>query len=116
MYAAWDGQSSGATSRSGRGRSSPCCGASSSAVAGRTAPSKWQCSSAFGQARYFTAALCQRVDAWQLAVQSRVIEAVADHEPVGDDEAGEVNVDLHLASGRPVEERGQSKRRRAQSA
>src|ERR1700730_15216785 len=113
MYAAWDGQSSGATSRKGRVRSSPCCRASASAVAARTAPSRWQCSSAFGQARYFTAALCQRVDAWQLAVQSRVIEPVADHELVWDDKAGEVDVDLHLAPGRPVKERGQAKRCRA---
>src|SRR2546430_10246174 len=46
MYSAWLGQSSGATMES------PLLPASSSAVEGRTAPSRCECSSAFFQPRY----------------------------------------------------------------
>src|SRR6266568_9350941 len=46
MYSACDGQSSGATIRGGRPKSP-----SSAAVATRTAPSRWQCSSAFRHVR-----------------------------------------------------------------
>ena len=49
MKAACEGQSAGATIRSGRARSKPSVVASSSAVDGRTAPSRWQWSSALRQ-------------------------------------------------------------------
>src|SRR5438093_1089915 len=51
------------------------------------------------------ARLAERVDARELAVEARIVEAVADDEPVGDDEAGEVDLHVHLASGGSVEQR-----------
>ena len=41
--------------------------------------------------------LCQRIDVRQLAIQSGVVQSVADHESVRDDEPGEVDLDLDLA-------------------
>src|SRR5438093_8030745 len=51
------------------------------------------------------ARLAERVDAGELAVEARIVEAVADDEPVGDDKAGEVDLHVHLASGGSVEQR-----------
>src|ERR1700693_1493932 len=102
MYAACEGQSAGATIRRGRFKSRPSSLASSSAVDGRTAPSRWQCSSALGHAKYGEPVvfLGQGVDVGQLAVKARVVKAVADHEPVGDDETAEIDLDLDHAPRR----------------
>src|SRR5881409_2030279 len=58
------------------------------------------------------ARLAERVDARELAVEARIVEAVADDEPVGDDEAGEVDLHVHLAAGGSVEQRGHAQGRR----
>src|SRR5579864_5541204 len=118
MYAAWLGQSAGATICSGRGRSRSWRRASSSAVAGRKAPSRWQCSSALRHDSYGDAAeiLGQRIDMGQLAIQSGVVEAVADHELVGDDESAKVDLDLDLPARGPVEQGGDAQRGGAHAA
>src|SRR5207302_9849549 len=50
----------------------------------------------------------EAVDTWELAVEPGIVETVADHESVRDDEAGEVDVDGDLAPGRAVEEGGRA--------
>src|SRR5207248_3215164 len=50
--------------------------------------------------------LAQGVDPRKLAVQARIVEPVTDHEPVGDDEAGEVDLDRELAPRGPVQQCG----------
>src|SRR5437588_6891076 len=56
--------------------------------------------------------LAECVNPRQLPVQPGVVEAVADHEAVGDDKAGEVDLDRDLAPRRPVEQRGHAQRGR----
>src|ERR1700674_627391 len=48
--------------------------------------------------------LAQRVDARQFSVEARVVQAVADHEAVGNDKALEIDGDLDGSAGRPVEQ------------
>src|SRR5215467_8904558 len=50
----------------------------------------------------------QAVDAGQLPVQTPVIKAVADHEPVGNPKAREVDVDADLTPSRSIQEGGQA--------
>src|ERR1700716_2868826 len=55
----------------------------------------------------------EAVDAGELPVEAGIVETVADYEAVGDHEAGEVDVDRHLAPSGAIEERRQPDARRS---
>src|SRR5436309_13782113 len=56
--------------------------------------------------------LSERIDPGQLPIQARVVEPVPDHEAVGDDKTGEVDVHRDLPPGGPVQQRRQAERGR----